>query len=306
LTAELSASTISIEDHPRPASEPQFTVWVTTMTPELPATLGLRLLRGRHFTHADHAKAAPVSLISRAMAQRFWPNQDPVGRRWRPVWMTEWRTIVGVVDDVQTYSITGMPDWVSGTVYMPLAQTFTTSHTLALVARVHGDPAGFEQALPGLAAKVCRECAVSKIARIETVVSEAARAPRATATLTSAFAALALAMAAVGLFGVMSHSVTRRGREFGIRLALGATRASVAWLVLRSAVRDTLLGAAIGLAVAAGLARLIGSLLHGVDQWDPASFAAAPVFLIVVTIAASAVPLWRASTTNATQALREN
>ena len=119
LSSEIAANTFAIEDHPRPPQAPQFVLWTTAVTPEHLDTLGIRLLQGRGFTDGDRKESEPVVLVSRAMAQKFWPGASPIGRRLRPVWQKEWRTIVGVVDDVKTYSIKGPPEWVDGEIYLP-------------------------------------------------------------------------------------------------------------------------------------------------------------------------------------------
>jgi predicted permease len=110
LSSEIAANTFAIEDHPRPPEDPQFVLWTTAVTPEHVDTLGIRLLQGRGFTDGDRKESGEVVLISRATARKFWPDVSPIGRRMRPVWQKEWRTIVGVVDDVKAYSIKGPPD----------------------------------------------------------------------------------------------------------------------------------------------------------------------------------------------------
>jgi ABC-type antimicrobial peptide transport system permease subunit len=152
----------------------------------------------------------------------------------KPVWNTEWRTIVGVVEDVKNFSISGPPEYVDGEIYLPLSQSVAGLGELSLIANVAGDSAGFERRLPELIREVCATCAVNKIAGMETIVANAVEAPRSTAWLVGGFALLALGMAAAGIFGVVAHSVLRRTRELGIRIALGATRGAVAWLVIGS------------------------------------------------------------------------
>src|SRR5260370_13852454 len=107
-----------MEDPPRPPQEPQYVLWSSAVTPEHLDVLGIRLLQGGGFTAADRPGAPLVVLISRATAHRFWPNRSPIGRRLRPVWMQEWRTIAGVVDDVKYYSINGPPGYVDGEIYL--------------------------------------------------------------------------------------------------------------------------------------------------------------------------------------------
>ena len=305
LTPEASAFAAAIEDHPRPAQEPQFVLWSTVVTPEHLATLGIRLLQGRRFTAADRKGAQPVVLISRATARRYWPDRNPIGRRLKPVWDKEWRTIVGVVDDVKNYSITGPPDWVDGEVYLPMAQAIYTPQSVSLIVRLGGEPGDFEKRLPGMIQEVCANCAVSKIARMETIVAAAVATPRSMAWLVGGFALLALGLAGAGIYGVVSHGVLRRTRELGVRLALGASRTRVAWLVVGSSLCYTLVGTVVGLSASWALARWIKTLLYGIAEHDPVSFSIPPVVLATVGILASLLPMYRAVRIDPAQSLRE-
>lgn len=305
LTPEVSALTAAIEDHPRPPQEPQIPLWYNAVTPEHLETLGIGLLQGRRFTAADREGAQPVALISRATALRYWPDRNPIGRRLRPVSNKDWLTIVGVVEDVKNYAITGPPSWVEGEVYVPLAQGIMTQQVISLIARLGGDSGSFEKHLPKLIQEVCASCAVGKIARMETVVAAAVEAPRSMAWLVGGFALLALGLAAAGVYGVVSHGVLRRTRELGVRLALGASRGRVAWLVIGSSLSYTLAGTVVGLAASWALARWIATLLYGVPEHDPVSFSIAPLVLLAFAILASLVPVYRALTIDPAKSLRE-
>jgi putative ABC transport system permease protein len=305
LSPEVAANTCAIEDHPRPPQAPQFVLWTTAITPELLETLGIRLLQGRNFTSADRTDSDPVVLISRAMAEKFWPNASPLGHRLRPVYQPQWRTIVGVVDNVKAYTLKGPPDWVDGEIYVPFPQTTAIPRNLAMVVRVGNDPAAFEQSLPRMAREVCAACAVSQIARMETIVSGSADAPRSLAWLVGGFAAIALLLAAAGIYGVVSHGVLRRTRELGVRLAIGASPGSIAWLVVQSSLGQVIAGTAAGLAACWILTRWIASLLYGVAVHDPVSFLLPPVALITVALVASVLPMLRAMRIDPATSLRE-
>jgi predicted permease len=304
LSSHAAANTFAIEDHPRPSQDPQFVLWTTAVTPEHLGTLGIDLLQGRGFTSADQKNSLPVVLISRSTAQKFWPAVNPIGRRLRPVWEGGWRTIVGVVDDVKTYSMTGPPGWVDGEVYVPLTQATAPPQNLALVARVGNDPSAFEQALPEIIRGACGTCTLSKIASMATVVSGVVAAPRSLAWLVGGFALLAVLLAA-GVYGVVSHGVSRRTREIGIRLALGASPGSAAWLVMASSLRHVAMGTATGLAAAWVLVRWMQSLLYGVASHDIVSFSLPPAVLITVALVASLLPMARAARVDPAKSLRE-
>ena len=304
LSPRFSPVASSIEDHPRPPQDPAFVLATTTVTPDHLDTLGIHLLEGRYFTDADRRGAPLVALVSRSTARRFWPDRSPIGRRLKPVYDKEWRTIVGVVQDVKEVSLTGPPAFVDGSVYEPLAQLGGAAGPLAIVARVAGDPAPFERRLPAMIKEICPNCAVSKIAPMQSVISNAVEAPRSTAWLVSGFAFLALGMAAAGIFGVVAHNVLRRTRELGIRLALGAERSTIAWLIIGSSLRFTLTGALIGLAASWPLVRLVKSLLFGIPEHDPISFAMAPVALLLVAALAAALPARRATRIDPAKSLR--
>ena len=304
LTPDGSFFAAAIEDHPRPPQEPQYVVWAMAVSANHLETLGIGLLEGRGFTAADRRGSEPVVLIGRATAEKFWPNANPVGRRLKPVWDKEWRTIVGVVEDVRNFSINGPPGYTDGEIYTPLGQSVTGFKELSLVVRVNGDSSAFQRSLPGLVRDVCGTCAVGKIAGMETLVAAAVEAPRSTAWLVGGFALLALGMAAAGIFGVVTHGVLRRTRELGVRMALGASRGTVAWLVIGSSLRFTAAGALTGIGASWMLARLVRSLLFGIPEHDLLSFALAPLALLAVAALAAAVPARKAVKLDPARSLR--
>jgi predicted permease len=306
MTPQVSAVATAIEDLPIPPGQPLHVLWRTAVTPEHLNVLGLRLLQGRAFTSADRSGAEPVVLISRATAERFWPNRSPLGRRIKPVSGREWVTIVGVVDNVKNFGITGLPSWVSGEIYLPMAQAPQGADPLSLIAQVQGDPTQFEQALGGLVHEVCASCAVSRVARMEQVVARALETPRSTASLVGCFAVLALLLAAAGIYGVVSHGVLRRTRELGVRVALGASRVQLVRAVVGTNLRSIAAGVGIGLAIAWFLAGLMEKLVYGIPVHDPVSFAAPVALLFAVTAVASFGPVLRALRINPAQTLRQD
>lgn len=305
VTPEVSAFTAAFEDFPRAETEPQIPLWSTAVTPSHLATLGLRLLEGRAFTDGDRAGSAPVVLISKATANRYWKGRSAVGRRLRPVWQREWRTIVGVVDDVRNFALTGPPGWIEGEVYLPLAQAITPPGKLSLLVRVQGEAGAVERQLPQVAAEVCANCALAKIARMETVVGRSLRAPRSLAWLISGFAALALVMAAAGIYGVVSNAVARRKKELGIRLALGVGPAQLARAVMLRVMLQTTAGTGMGALAAWNATRYMRTLLYGVGEHDVTTFALGPALLLCVALAATAPAMLRALAIDPARSLRE-
>ncbi|MBL8230786.1 MAG: FtsX-like permease family protein [Bryobacterales bacterium] len=212
---------------------------------------------------------------------------------------------MGVFEDVKSYSIQGPPKWAHGEVYLPVSQSVFGASPVSIVANIEGQSSMFERSLPALVHEVCGSCAVSKVARMESVVAKAVETPRSTAWLLGGFAALALGLAGAGIYGVVNHGVVRRTREFGVRLALGASRGQVVWLVIAANFRQVLAGAAVGLILAYALSALIRNLLFGIGPHDPLSYVLGPVVLAVMAALAAAAPAIRAGRIDPAQSLRE-
>lgn len=270
----------------------------TSVTPDYFSTLGIPLLRGRMLTSQDGAEAPEVLVVNEAFVRRYFPNEDPIGRR-ISLGGDEWMEIVGVVGDAPQ---DGVAEEVRPTIFGSLEQF--TRRWLTVVARTSGDP----MALPGM---VRREVAsldpnlpVQRFRTGEELVSASVAQPRFYMMLLAIFAGVALVLAAVGVFGVMSFLVTQRTREIGVRMALGADAASVLRLVVGGALGLAVLGVVIG--VAAGLAgsRLLSGLLFEVDPVDPATFLAAAGVLLATAAAAGFIPARAATRVDPSTALR--
>jgi len=262
-------------------------------------TVGPALLAGRLLTDADTTTSAPVLLVNEAAARRFFPDQDPLGAQIR-LWGTN-RTIVGVVGNERFHGLTEAPPLA---VYAPLAQTPSANGAGVLLVRTDGDP----RALAGAVRAAFREqdpaLAVFGLEPLDRAVSRSVSKRRFTMLLVGLFAALALVLAAVGVHGVLSYGVAQRRREIGIRMALGAEPSGMLRLIVVEGLTLALAGLALGVAGAFALTRLLTSLLFGVTPTDPASFAAVIVVLLVVSLAATAVPAWRAARVDPARALR--
>jgi putative ABC transport system permease protein len=226
--------------------------------------------------------------------------------------MDDWWTVVGVVGDVKENSLTrNVPDWIDGEVYMPYGPhaiqgrgNESAPAELTLLLRTSESQVQIGSELQSVVAELNRDVPVSQIQTLHGWVSEAAAGPRSTASLFSIFAALALALGAVGIYGVISYSVAQRTREIGIRMALGARRQEVLLLIIGQSARLALLGVAIGLAGGLLLTRLMASLLYGVGSSDPATYLGVAILLLVIALAASFLPARRAMRMDPAIALR--
>jgi putative ABC transport system permease protein len=262
--------------------------------------MGIPLVRGREFDERDDSSRPHVTIINESMARRFWPNEDPIGRRIRigPPG-GEWVTIVGVVKDVRQV---GLDSDIRFATYDPLAQQPWVTMDLAI--RAAGDPASI---IAGTRAELRRMEPALLIDRVQTMeqrISGSLAPRRLNLVLFGLFAVLALVLASVGLYGVVAYAVARRTQEFGIRMALGAQQRDVLRLVLGQGLKLALLGVAIGIAAALGLARLLVSLLFGVEPTDPMTIAGVSFLLTAVALIACWLPAHRATTVSPTEALR--
>jgi putative ABC transport system permease protein len=266
-------------------------------------TLGVRLIEGRLFDERDGEGGPPSLIINRAMAHTYYGNQSPIGRRIRPEFTDPWRTIVGVVEDVKN----GGLDKPAGTeLYFSVHQPGPdgVDRTIYLAIRGSGDPkpliAGVRAAVSGIDPSL----PLSQVRTMDEVLDSARTRPRFLTTLLSLFSATALILAAVGLYGVISYSVTRRTAEFGIRMAMGAQSGDVFRLVIGQGLRLALAGVGAGAIGALALTRMIRGLLFGVSSFDPATFLAMAILLTAVTIAACVIPARRAVRVDPLTALR--
>ncbi|HUO68194.1 MAG TPA: ABC transporter permease [Gammaproteobacteria bacterium] len=267
------------------------------------------VVRGRAFGERDDASSTPVIVINRALADRWWPNgQDPIGQKIRiggghdePE-----REVIGVVENVRQARL----ELVRQTVYVPFAQisgtwlrTLLPGDSLAWIVRTKTDPLGVAAAVRD---EIQRDTAVpvTEVAAMKSIVADSIARQRANMLLMNVFGAVALLLAAVGVYGLVAYSVRERTREIGIRMALGAPGERIVSLVLREGFVLVVAGIALGLTAAFFLAGLIGSLLYGVDPRNVAVFAGVPIVLALVALAAAAIPAYRASRVDPLEALR--
>ncbi|HEX5830364.1 MAG TPA: FtsX-like permease family protein, partial [Gemmatimonadaceae bacterium] len=265
--------------------------------------MGVRLVRGRLFTERDDAGAPGVVVINETMARRYWPGESPLGARITfgdPTDSATTRyTVVGVVNDVKQEGL-------SADAYAQLYQPFAQAPRLALhvAARTSGDPLQAAAALRRIVRALDPTLPVAEIRTMEDRVRESVAQPRVSVALLGGFSAVALLLAAVGIYGVMAYAVAQRTREIGIRVALGARPTDVRRLVVRQGMTPALLGVAVGLAGAFAVTRLMASLLFDVSATDPLTFAAVSAFLLSVALVASWLPARRATRVDPLLAMR--
>jgi putative ABC transport system permease protein len=301
-TDDHSRSNIRIEGAPAPKPgqfpHPDFHF----VSPGYFSTMGIRLVSGRTFSESDNAQGSPVAMINQTLARRYWRNGDAVGKRFAmgargPA--KNWITIIGVVGDTRLY---GLDQPARFEVYLPMLQW--PSHDMHLEVRSAIDPASLTGAIRGAVAAVDPDVPVYGIQTLKQAVGDSISARRLTLALLGLFSLLALALAAIGVYGVISYATAQRTQEIGVRMTLGAAPANVARMVVGHGARLAAIGVVAGLAGAAGLARLLGTLLYGVSAADPMTFAAAAAVLALVALGASWVPARRAARVDPMVSLR--
>jgi putative ABC transport system permease protein len=290
---------LQLEGQPDPARDITELIPYNGVGPEYFAVMGIRLIQGTTFT--DTSTAAAQAIVNEGFARKHWPNTTPIGRRVRVVYngQGEWRTIVGVARNTLTQGLTH--DASDPLLYMPSSDMFRPT----LLVRTAGD-ATVMQVLGQLVSNLDSKLPPPQMTSVELAMHKSIARPRFTMFLLLVFTIVAVGLAAVGLYGVMAYTVAQRTREIGIRMALGASRRVVARSVLSQGLVLAGLGALLGLIAARGSAKLLGTMLYGVQQTDPASFALSAVLLVVVAVTACLVPMRRALRVDPVIAMRSD
>jgi predicted permease len=290
--------TYSIEGYELRPGEPLPTDEFRAVLPGYFAAMRQPIMAGREFTAADDAKASNVVLVNEAWVRRYFPGRDVIGRRINvdtDRHRDAWRTIVGVVGDAREY---GLDEPVPPVFYFAAAQEPPDFITIVVRGRV--TPAAVGDAL----SRVDPAQPVSRVLPLQDVLATSLAARKFPLQLLGVFAALALLLSAVGIYGVTAYAVAQRTREIGVRMAIGASAGNVVRMVLASALRTVAVGLAIGAVAALAAARLISSQLYGVSARDPVTFAAIAGLLLAVALAASGIPALRAARIDPMAALR--
>jgi putative ABC transport system permease protein len=276
------------------------------VTPGYFSAMGVAMVRGRAISDVDHENAPLSAVINETMAERYWPGEDALGRRFRMGTGDQpWLTIVGIVRTVRHNAITEAP---RAEMYVPHAQLpreiGSAPRGMALAVRTSGDPLALAGPVREAVRALDRNLPVSDLRPLAAVAADALAQPRFTTWLLGAFAALALALAAVGIYGTVSLLVAERSAEMGIRMALGADRGSILRLVMGQGLSLAGAGVAIGLAGGVAVTRGIASLVYGVGTLDPLTFVAVPALLCAVAALACLVPARRAASLDPVLTLR--
>ena len=293
---------LAVEDHPKPRGQ-EISADTYIVTPDYLRAMKIPLLRGRALAESDTADAPLVALINETMARELWPDQDPLGKRIKFIDSERrsepWRTIVGVVADVKQYAL----DKKDGLqIYLPEAQ-YPTSF-MSLVVHTAADPKAMLAAVRGEVYEMDKDLAVYNVFTMDQLLGDSISLRRFSMVLLMIFAGVALVLAGVGIYGVISYAVTQRTHEIGVRMALGASRRDIVRLVVGQGMLMTLGGIGIGLAATFVLTRLLVSLLFGISPTDPVTFVTIAAILAGVALGACFIPARRATRVDPMVALR--
>ena len=262
--------------------------------------MAIPLLRGRDFSDRDGPGAPLIAIVSQATARRLWGDADPLGRTLRPTAAAQRvYTVVGVAGDVRSTAL----NQESPAVYYPLASRVWP--LMDIVVRTDLPPASVLQTIRQKVHDLDPELPLATVRTMDEWVSSSAMQPRLSALIVGVFAAMAVLIAAIGIYGVLAYSVTQRTREIGLRIALGARREGVVRLIVKEGMTVAAIGIGTGLVGASGLGRAVNSLVYGLAPRDPLTFAGVAAMLAFVALAASVLPARRAARVDPIVALRE-
>jgi putative ABC transport system permease protein len=301
---------VQIEGQPVVPMADQPEVDVRLISPGYMGAMHVPLLRGRDFDDSDAADRPGAVLISQSMARQFWPNDDPVGKQLTLYFFPDRvRTVVGVVSDVKDDGLNQTRS--ASMLYMPLGQLTAGrgdqwhSYGLTLAVRARANPTSVVTGITNVVHEVDSEVPVLNIKAMQDTVDDSLLQQRFTMYLLAGFSGLALLLAAVGIYSVLSYMVRRRVREIGIRMALGAQVNDVLRMIVLEGMKPTLLGVGIGLAGALALGRVMASVIYGVSPRDITTFAGVAAVMFCVGLLASAVPAYRATRVDPMKTLRD-
>lgn len=310
LSSAGSQQPIQVEGRPVVPMADQPEVDVRISSPGYLDAMHIALISGRDFDDSDVAGRPATVLVSQSMAKQFWPHDDPIGKRLTLYFFPDSvRTVVGVVGDVKDDGLNQTRS--ASMLYMPAAQVTSPrgeawhAFGMTLVARTQTEPAGVASAMGNVVHQVDSDVALLNIKTMQDTVDDSLLQQRFTMLLLAGFAALALLLAAVGIYSVLSYAVRRRVREIGIRMALGAQIRDVLLLVVFEGMKPTLIGVAIGLAGALALGRVLSSVIYGISARDLTTFSSVAVLMTFIGLLASVIPAYRATKVDPMKTLRD-
>jgi putative ABC transport system permease protein len=293
-----------IEGRPvAPKDEPSADVFISE--PNYFRTMGVPIIRGRDFESRDEHKSAPVVIVTESFASRYFPGEEAVGKRIKPgisTWDDEdstVREIIGVVGDIRSRALSTEP---KPAYYLPQSQVPFSGSTL--IVKTTGDPYAILSSVTNEVSRMDPEVPVFNVKTMEEYISSSVAGPRFNTTLLSIFAAVALVLTIIGLYGVMSYSVAQRTNEIGIRMALGAQTRDVIAMIVRQGLQMVVVGLGLGVLGALALTRLLANLLFGVTTKDPVTFVAIAGLLSFIALVSCLIPAWRATKVDPLEALR--
>ena len=314
LGGRVAKRSINLEGQAPGAALPLF--WMNTVTPDYFRVMSIPLLSGRWFNKEDETGNSSVAVITASSAKKFWPGENAVGKHVRfagdggMAGDAEWRTVVGVISDVRAYDLQrNTPGWIMGTLYVPynpkaLLEDKRIPAEMTIAMQTGEDDSRAGAMLRGIVTGLNSEVPVSEVKTMRTIVSEAVSTPASTTSLFSTFAGLALVLGLIGIYGVLSFLVSKRTREIGIRIALGAQRSDVLWLILKEGAKFAAVGIALGLAGAFVVTRWLSSELYGVSAADPLTYGGVALVMGLISMLACYIPARRAMSVDPLIALR--
>ena len=299
MTAGMTGGSFQVDGRPKAPDWVDTLVQYNISTPGYFGAMGIPILRGRDFNEQDSEASLPVAIVNDALARQYFPNEDPIGHRYRDDYDGKWRTIVGVAASIQHQQPTKPP--MPG-VYSPHAQS--PSNSMWITVRGRGDAAQLTETARAAVRAQDRDLPLLKIRTLREVVGDSLTESRLVASLLSGFAVFALLLAAIGIYGIVDYSVRQRRHEMGIRMALGATYGNVVALVVRKGALPAVAGVAVGVPAALAGAGVIRAMLYSTSPRDLTVFMGVPALLLLVALGASYLPARRAAKVDSIAALR--
>ena len=290
---------IIIYGRPDPPPGQQPTAAYRVVQPGYFATMKIPMLQGRDFDNHDIRDTTPVAIVNEVLAKRHWPGENAIGQRLRLG--ANWMTIVGIIKNVKQTDWTENPD---DEIYLPYAQSDAGFSFMTVVMRAHGDPLALRKPVEEQVRSLDKDVPIAHVQSMEQVIADKLWRGRLAMTLLGLFAAVAVSLAALGIYGAITYSVSQRTGEIGIRMALGARSGDVLRMILLQGLTVVVIGITVGLFGAWMLTRTLGSLLFGVTARDPVTFIAVPIILIALSVVACCLPALRASKVDPVTALK--